>query len=65
MGTGIATITGASADGYYYYFYDWEYNANKLCTSELVAAEVKVEVCSGISEVAGIKDLEIFPNPND
>jgi hypothetical protein len=65
VGTGIATITGASADGYYYYFYDWEYNANKLCTSELVAAEVKVEVCSGISEVAGIKDLEIFPNPND
>ena len=65
VGTGIASIHGASADGYYYYFYDWEYEANKICTSEQVAVEVKVEVCSGISEVAGIKDLDIFPNPND
>jgi hypothetical protein len=65
VGTGIAKIHGSSADGYYYYFYDWEYEANKICNSEKVAVEVEVEVCSGISEVAGIKDLEIFPNPNN
>jgi hypothetical protein len=62
---GVASIHASSASGYYYYFYDWEYEAGKLCTSMKTAVEVAVEVCNGISEVAGIKDLEIFPNPNN
>lgn len=61
---GVASIHTSSAAGYYYYFYDWEYDAGKVCTSLQTEVFLKVEVCDGISEIAGIKDLDIYPNPN-
>ncbi|MBK7108385.1 MAG: T9SS type A sorting domain-containing protein [Bacteroidetes bacterium] len=62
---GLATITESSYEARYYYFFDWEYNAEKSCTSARTEVTVNVEECTGISEVAGIKGLAIYPNPNN
>lgn len=62
---GLASITESSFEARYYYFFDWTYSAEKVCTSARTEVTVNVEACTGISEVAGIKGLEIYPNPND
>ncbi|MFN3940464.1 MAG: T9SS type A sorting domain-containing protein, partial [Chitinophagales bacterium] len=62
---GLASITNSSYANRYYYFFDWEYIAEKICTSSRTGVTVEVEACTGISEVAGIKGLEIYPNPNN
>lgn len=65
---GIVNITGTSYDeSRWYYFYDWQVEATKeyTCTSSRMPVAVKVVECTGISEVGGIKDLNIFPNPSN
>nr|MBP9190730.1 T9SS type A sorting domain-containing protein [Chitinophagales bacterium] len=62
---GLATITESSYVDRYYYFFDWEYISEKSCTSARTEVTVNVEECTGISEVAGIKGLAIYPNPNN
>jgi hypothetical protein len=64
----VISITGTSYDGTrWYYFYNWEIEAVKsyICTSERLPVTVKVVECTGISEVAGIQDLQIYPNPTE
>lgn len=64
----IVNITGSSYDNSrWYYFYDWKvsYEKTYTCNSDRVPVEAKVLECVGISEVAGIHDLQIFPNPSN
>lgn len=46
----------------YYYFFNWEIEkTSTICTSELVP--VIADVVTGISQVAGIENMQLFPNP--
>lgn len=62
------SITGTSYDGTrWYYFYDWKvaYTNTYSCNSIRVPVQAKVVECVGISEVAGLDDLTIYPNPTN
>ena len=58
----LLSITGntAYADGYYFYFYDWQVQADS-CTSSRTPVVATINA-SGIKENS-ITDFEIFPNP--
>jgi PKD repeat protein/photosystem II stability/assembly factor-like uncharacterized protein len=64
--TGInVTGSNAGASGYYYFFYNWQYNLITCNTAR--AACTATDTCSatGLSNVSGLSALEIYPNPSN
>jgi hypothetical protein len=58
------SITGANANAFYYFFYDWEVvTPGVKCESEPV--QVTVDIATSIDEIDGNSDVSMFPNPAD
>jgi len=64
---GMGEIYGATTNNavqFYYFFYDWEIEGySALCESLREDVLVTVESWTGIDEVEGLNDLNIYPNP--
>mgnify|MGYP000421190291 CR=1 FL=1 len=57
----VGIITGSNNGGiYYYYFYNWEIAKEEL---QCVSDRVEVAVLVGVSDIPGITDLSVYPNP--
>jgi len=65
---GMGEIYGATTGNpvqYYYFFYDWEIESlGSLCESPREDVDVTVSSWTGIDEVQGLNDLNIYPNPS-
>jgi len=63
---GLATIIGANTGNptFYYYFYDWEVEADAIeCTSE--RTEVVVTIGTVGVEEGELSDVDVYPNPTN
>lgn len=62
---GLATITGSNAtahQGYYYFYYDWEVQAESIqCVSDRTEVVVSIGIV-GVNEAQSV-DVRIYPNP--
>ncbi len=56
---GVVSITGSSAVGYYYFFYDWEVEYGSACGRTQVAAVVSSGISSTITASPVVLDLSI------
>lgn len=62
---GLASITGSNAtshQGYYYFYYDWEVQAESVqCVSDRTEVVVTIGIV-GVNEAQSV-DVKIYPNP--
>jgi PKD repeat protein len=58
------TGTNAGDGGYYYFFYNWDYETFECNTSR--TAVTALDTCSsvGVNELPGVTGISVYPNPN-
>lgn len=65
--TGSVSITGSTATGFYYWFYDWQISVlGSECPGPMSTVTVTIDDCLGVDENADILSrMNLYPNPND